>query len=103
MMCATPKTVIALMTARPSAEPVRTREGQGGVARGEGAPGRGEGSAVDGDGATAPVDGIDATGMAAWFAANVPTAVPPLTYERIAGGHSNLPYPVNDQGGRERG
>ncbi len=39
--------------------------------------------------------------MAAWFAANVPAAVPPLTYERIAGGHSNLTYRVTDGAGSE--
>jgi aminoglycoside phosphotransferase (APT) family kinase protein len=31
----------------------------------------------------------------------VPTAVPPLTYERIAGGHSNLTYRVADAAGHE--
>jgi aminoglycoside phosphotransferase (APT) family kinase protein len=56
---------------------------------------------MDGDSATTPVDGIDAAGMAAWFAANVPVAVPPLTYERIAGGHSNLTYRVTDGAGSE--
>lgn len=56
---------------------------------------------MPGDGATAPVDGIDAAGMAAWFAANVPGAVPPLSYERIAGGHSNLTYRVADAAGSE--
>jgi aminoglycoside phosphotransferase (APT) family kinase protein len=56
---------------------------------------------MDGDAASAPVDGIDAAGMAAWFAANVPAAVPPLTYERIAGGHSNLTYRVTDGAGSE--
>ena len=39
--------------------------------------------------------------MDAWFAANVPAAVPPLTYERIAGGHSNLTYRVTDAAGSE--
>jgi len=39
--------------------------------------------------------------MAAWFVANVPAAVPPLRYERIAGGHSNLTYRVVDAAGNE--
>ena len=52
---------------------------------GDEATGHEEGSAVDGDAATAPVDGIDAAGMAAWFAANVPAAVQPLTYEPPTG------------------
>jgi aminoglycoside phosphotransferase (APT) family kinase protein len=47
------------------------------------------------------VDGIDAAGMGEWFAAHVPAAQGPLTYERIAGGHSNLTYRVADAVGRE--
>jgi aminoglycoside phosphotransferase (APT) family kinase protein len=53
------------------------------------------------DGSVLAVDGIDAAGMGDWFAANVPAAVPPLTYERIAGGHSNLTYRVTDAAGSE--
>ncbi len=52
------------------------------------------------DGA-APVDGIDAAGMEAWFGAQVPDARPPFTYERIAGGLSNLTYRVTDAAGHE--
>jgi aminoglycoside phosphotransferase (APT) family kinase protein len=48
--------------------------------------------------ATAP-DGIDRDGVEAWFALNVPGAAPPLAFERIAGGHSNLTYRVTDAGG----
>jgi aminoglycoside phosphotransferase (APT) family kinase protein len=51
--------------------------------------------------ATASVDGIEPAGMAAWFAEHVPGAREPLSYERIAGGHSNLTYRVSDAGGRE--
>jgi aminoglycoside phosphotransferase (APT) family kinase protein len=61
---------------------------------GDEATGRGDGSAVE-------VDGIDAAGVGAWFAAHVPTAVAPLRYERIAGGHSNLTYRVADAAGGE--
>ena len=39
-------------------------------------------------------------GVEAWFAENVPGAEPPLRFERIAGGHSNLTYRVTDSGGR---
>lgn len=53
------------------------------------------------DGAAAAVDGIDAGGVGGWFAERVPTARPPLAYERIAGGHSNLTYRVTDAGGKE--
>jgi len=44
-------------------------------------------------------DGIDRDGIEAWFALNVPSASPPLSFERIAGGHSNLTYRVSDTGG----
>jgi aminoglycoside phosphotransferase (APT) family kinase protein len=53
------------------------------------------------DGSAAPVDGIDAAGMEAWFDAHVPGARAPLTYERIAGGLSNLTYRVTDAAGAE--
>ena len=45
-------------------------------------------------------DGIDAPALEAWFGAHVPEAVPPLQYERIAGGRSNLTYSVTDAEGR---
>ncbi|HEV7481471.1 MAG TPA: phosphotransferase family protein [Solirubrobacterales bacterium] len=51
-----------------------------------------------GDGSGAP-DGIDTNGIEAWFALNVPSASPPLSFERIAGGHSNLTFRVGDAGG----
>jgi len=47
------------------------------------------------------VDGIDAAGVGAWFAAHVPAVRPPLSYERIAGGLSNLTYRVADAAGNE--
>jgi aminoglycoside phosphotransferase (APT) family kinase protein len=53
------------------------------------------------DDGSAAVDGIDAAGMGDWFAANVSAVRPPLTYERIAGGLSNLTYRVTDAAGRE--
>jgi len=49
--------------------------------------------------ATAP-EGIDPAGVGGWFAEHVPGAEPPLSYERIAGGHSNLTYRVADAAGR---
>src|SRR3954449_11077780 len=45
-------------------------------------------------------DGIDAAGLETWFAAHVPEAAPPLAYERIAGGRSNLTYCVTDRARR---
>lgn len=44
-------------------------------------------------------EGIDQNGVEAWFALNLPSASPPLRFERIAGGHSNLTYRVDDAGG----
>jgi aminoglycoside phosphotransferase (APT) family kinase protein len=45
------------------------------------------------------VDGIDDKGVGDWFSQHVPRAEPPLSYELIAGGHSNLTYAVADAGG----
>jgi aminoglycoside phosphotransferase (APT) family kinase protein len=45
-------------------------------------------------------EGLDPPALEAWFAAEVPDAEPPLTYERIAGGRSNLTFRVTDAGGR---
>jgi aminoglycoside phosphotransferase (APT) family kinase protein len=60
-----------------------------------------EATGHDDGSATQDVDGIDAAGVGAWFATHAPTARPPLTYERIAGGHSNLTYRVTDEAGSE--
>jgi aminoglycoside phosphotransferase (APT) family kinase protein len=98
-------TVIAVSTANAIAKPILRRLASDGLRRrppreyacaamGDEATGRDDGSAV-------AVDGIDVAGMGDWFAANVPAARPPLTYERIAGGHSNLTYRVADAAGGE--
>ena len=47
---------------------------------------------------TAP-DGIDAAGVSAWFAEHVPGAELPLSFQLIAGGHSNLTFSVTDDRG----
>jgi aminoglycoside phosphotransferase (APT) family kinase protein len=52
-----------------------------------------------GDEATGTLDGIHAAGVEAWFAEHVPGCSPPLSFERIAGGHSNLTYRVTDSAG----
>lgn len=44
------------------------------------------------------IEGIDVDGVTGWFAANIPGAVPPLSFELIAGGHSNLTFRVADGG-----
>jgi len=60
-----------------------------------------------GDEATAPgagsgqdPDGLQRDGLEAWFAANAAAVTPPLEFERIAGGLSNLTYRVEDAAGR---
>src|SRR5688572_30070730 len=45
------------------------------------------------------IKGIDAGAVTAWFEANVAGAQGPLTFDLIAGGHSNLTYGVTDAGG----
>ncbi|MFN8160183.1 MAG: phosphotransferase family protein [Solirubrobacterales bacterium] len=49
--------------------------------------------------ATAP-EGIDRDGVEAWFSRNVPGVQPPLAFERISGGRSNLTFGVADAAGR---
>ncbi len=44
-------------------------------------------------------DGIDAPALESWFAANLADVALPLSFERIAGGHSNLTYRVTDAAG----
>jgi aminoglycoside phosphotransferase (APT) family kinase protein len=48
--------------------------------------------------ATAP-EGIDRAAVEGWFSAHVSGAEPPLAFERISGGHSNLTYGVADAAG----
>ena len=45
-------------------------------------------------------DGIDPAGIGRWFEENVDAHSPPLAFERIAGGRSNLTYVVSDSAGR---
>jgi len=45
-------------------------------------------------------EGIDRAGVEAWLGDHVPAVELPLSFERIAGGHSNLTYRVEDAGGR---
>ncbi len=46
------------------------------------------------------IKGVDVAAVTAWFEANVAGATGPLTFELIAGGHSNLTYRVTDATGR---
>jgi len=45
--------------------------------------------------------GIDAAGVTAWFQAELPGARPPLRFERLPGGRSNLTYRVRDAAGAD--
>jgi aminoglycoside phosphotransferase (APT) family kinase protein len=46
-------------------------------------------------------EGIDGPRVEAWFRRQIPAAEPPLRFERISGGHSNLTFAVSDaRGGR---
>lgn len=51
----------------------------------------------DQDGTAATVEGIHADEVTAWFAQFVPEAQPPLAFDLIAGGRSNLTYRVTDR------
>ncbi|MGI9020381.1 MAG: phosphotransferase family protein [Solirubrobacterales bacterium] len=57
-----------------------------------------EQEATAGTAAEAP-DGIDGAAVEAWFEQNVDGAKPPLAFERISGGRSNLTYGVVDAAG----
>jgi aminoglycoside phosphotransferase (APT) family kinase protein len=54
------------------------------------------------DDSLSPLDvpGVDTVGVTAWFAGHVADARPPLHFDVIAGGHSNLTYRVTDADGR---
>jgi aminoglycoside phosphotransferase (APT) family kinase protein len=45
-------------------------------------------------------EGVDVPKVERWFESNVPGVEPPLTFERIPGGRSNLTYSVRDAGER---
>jgi aminoglycoside phosphotransferase (APT) family kinase protein len=50
--------------------------------------------------ATGGAEEIDVARTEAWFEANAPAVELPLSFERIAGGRSNLTYAVSDAAGR---
>src|SRR3954466_2808713 len=45
------------------------------------------------------IDGINEANVTTWFEANIDGAAPPLTFDLIAGGHSNLTFAVTDTKG----
>src|SRR5690606_25531419 len=51
-------------------------------------------------GPVADVQGIEIEPVTDWYREHVPGATPPLEFELIAGGHSNLTYRVTDAHGR---
>jgi aminoglycoside phosphotransferase (APT) family kinase protein len=91
----TPITAIAVSTAKPIANPIRSRLASDGLRRRRD---REYACAPMADEATAP-DGINQKPLEAWFGENVPGVELPLSFERIAGGHSNLTYRVSDAAG----
>jgi aminoglycoside phosphotransferase (APT) family kinase protein len=58
------------------------------------------GEEATGTEAEAAPEGIDAAGVERWFAEHAPAARPPLRFDRISGGRSNLTYAVSDADGR---
>jgi aminoglycoside phosphotransferase (APT) family kinase protein len=99
----TPITAIAVSTAKPIANPIRSRLASDGLSRRldrEYACAPMADEATEQDGTVAPPDGIDQPAVEAWFGENVPGVDFPLGFERIAGGHSNLTYRVTDAAGQ---
>jgi len=47
------------------------------------------------------IEGIDAERVTAWFVDNIDGATPPLSFELIAGGRSNLTFRVTDSAGHD--
>jgi aminoglycoside phosphotransferase (APT) family kinase protein len=98
----TPITAIAVRIAKPIAKPILSRLASDGLRRLPRAEyacvAMGDEATGSADGSVAAPDGIDEAGVEAWFALNLPSASPPLSFERIAGGHSNLTYRVDDSG-----
>ncbi|MGK2928738.1 MAG: phosphotransferase family protein [Acidimicrobiales bacterium] len=52
------------------------------------------------DNDVAEVQGIDREAVTDWYVANVPGTTTPLSFDLIAGGHSNLTFRVTDDAGR---
>jgi aminoglycoside phosphotransferase (APT) family kinase protein len=100
----TPITAIAVSTAKPIANPIRSRLASDGLSRRldrEYACCAMADEATEQDGTVAVPDGIDREPLEAWFGEHVPGVDLPLRFERIAGGHSNLTYGVTDGAGRK--
>src|SRR6478735_7173557 len=94
----TPITAIAVSTAKQIANPIRSRLASDGLSRRgdrEYACAAMEDEATrHSDGPAGAPEGLDREGLEAWFVAEVPACQPPLVFERIAGGLSNLTFRV---------
>src|SRR3954465_16073035 len=100
----TPITAIAVSPAKPIANPIRSRLASDGLRRRwdrEYACAPMADEATGADGTVAAPDGIDQKPLEAWFGENVPGVDFPLSFERIAGGPSNLTYRVPDAPGEK--
>jgi aminoglycoside phosphotransferase (APT) family kinase protein len=100
----TPITAIAVSTAKPIANPIRSRLASDGLSRRldrEYACAPMADEATEQDGTPTAPDGIDPQPLEAWFGENVSGVDFPLRFERIAGGHSNLTYGVTDAAGQK--
>src|SRR6478735_8267043 len=104
MKRATPITAIAVSTAKPIANPIRSRLASDGLRRRwdrEDACAPMADEATDANGTVEAPDGISRKPLEEWFGANVSGVDFPLSFERIAGGHSNLSDRVTDAAGQK--
>ena len=104
MKRATPITARAASRAKAIAKPIVSRLASDGLKRNRrreyACEPMGDEATGTSDGAATAPQGIDRAGVEAWFEQNVEGARLPLSFERIAGGHSNLTYGVSDASGR---
>jgi aminoglycoside phosphotransferase (APT) family kinase protein len=100
----TPITASAVSRAKPIAKPIRSLLASDGLSRRLGREyslsGMGDEATGHADGSVASTEGIEREGVEAWFAAHAAAVELPLSFERIAGGLSNLTYRVTDAAGR---
>jgi aminoglycoside phosphotransferase (APT) family kinase protein len=100
----TPITAIAVSTAKQIAKPILNLLASDGFKRRAGreyaCAAMGDEATGSGDGSAAVSEGIDKTRLETWFAAHAGAVEPPLEFERIAGGLSNLTFRVGDRAGR---
>ncbi len=97
MKRATPITAIAVSTANPIAKPILSLLASDGLSRRDreyACEAMGDEATGQADGAATAPEGIEPAALEEWFSEHAPGAVPPLEFERIAGGHSNLTYRV---------